>query len=110
MTVVASGQTVEADYWQLRVSTDPDTGDLTTVEDIQLADGSNVWGGGYRDAVPPGNHLTKLAREKEASGGLKWAPACPRPRIGTSGRPDSGMSVRSHGPLDAPRDMPARHC
>ena len=48
MAMVASGRTVEADSWQLRMSTDPDTGDLTTVVDIQLADGSTVAGGGWR--------------------------------------------------------------
>lgn len=57
MTVVANGRTAEADSWQLRVATDPETGDLTTVVDIQLADGSNVWGGGCRDAVPPSMRL-----------------------------------------------------
>lgn len=57
MTVVASGRTVEADSWQLRVSTDPDTGELISVVDIQLADGSTVWGGGCRDAVPPSTRL-----------------------------------------------------
>ncbi len=57
MTVVATGRTVEADSWQLSVRTDPDTGDLTTVVSIQLADGSHVWGGGCRDAVPPSKRL-----------------------------------------------------
>ena len=57
MTVIASGRTVEADSWQLRVSTDPDTGDLTTIVDVQPADGSTVWGGGSRDAVPPSQRL-----------------------------------------------------
>lgn len=57
MTVIASGRTVEADSWQLRVSTEPGTGDLTSVVDIQLADGSTVWGGGCRGAVPPSTRL-----------------------------------------------------
>ena len=39
------------------METDPDTGDLTTVVSIQLADGSNVWGGGCRDTVPPSKRL-----------------------------------------------------
>lgn len=53
MTVVASGRTVEADSWELRVTTDPDSGRLFTFVDVTLADGSTVWGGGCGDAVPP---------------------------------------------------------
>lgn len=57
MTVVASGRTSEADSWRLTVSTDPESGDLTSVVEIQLADGSNIWGGGCRDSVPPTKRL-----------------------------------------------------
>jgi hypothetical protein len=52
MTVIASGLSVEADSWQLSVHTDPDTGDLFTMVNVQLADGSAIWGGGCGDSVP----------------------------------------------------------
>jgi hypothetical protein len=53
MSVVASGRTVDADSWQLRVSTDPETGRVVTIVDVQLADGTAVWGGGCGGTVPP---------------------------------------------------------
>jgi hypothetical protein len=58
MTVVASGRTAEGDSWQLRVSTNADTGRLFTMVDIQLADGSNVWGGGSGGVVAPDDRLS----------------------------------------------------
>ena len=58
MTVVASGRTDGADSWQLRVSTNADTGHLITVVDIQLADGTNLWGGGCGGVVPPEKRLS----------------------------------------------------
>ena len=58
MTVVASGRTDAADSWQLRVSTNADTGDFITMVDIQLADGTNLWGGGCGGLVPPENRLS----------------------------------------------------
>lgn len=58
MTVVASGRTDGADSWQLRVSTIPDTGHLITMVDIQLADGTNLWGGGCGGVVPPEKRLS----------------------------------------------------
>jgi hypothetical protein len=58
MTVVASGRTNEGDSWQLRVSTDADKGRLFTMVDIQLVDGTNVWGGGCGGVVPPEERLS----------------------------------------------------
>jgi hypothetical protein len=58
MTVVASGRTDEADSWQLRVSTNADTGHLITTVDIQLADDTNIWGGGCGGVVPPEKRLS----------------------------------------------------
>lgn len=46
MAVVASGRTVEADSWQLDVSADEQTGELSTMVNVQLADGRRLWGGG----------------------------------------------------------------
>ncbi len=57
MAVVASGRTVEADSWDLDVSTDPETGDLFTFVNIKRADGSTGWGGGCGDSVPPNTRL-----------------------------------------------------
>jgi hypothetical protein len=57
MAVVASGRTVEADSWQLEVSTDPETGGFFTLVNIQRADGSTVWSGGCGDTVPPRTRL-----------------------------------------------------
>ena len=55
--MIASGRSVEADSWQLSVHTDPETGDLFTMVNVQLADGSSVWGGGCGDSVPPAKRL-----------------------------------------------------
>lgn len=61
MTVIASGRSVEADSWQLSVHTDPETGVLSTMVNVQLADGSAVWGGGCGDWVPPDKRLNSYA-------------------------------------------------
>ena len=58
MTVVASGRTDGADSWQLRASTNADTGHFITMVDIQLADGTNLWGGGCGGLVPPEKRLS----------------------------------------------------
>lgn len=58
MTVIASGLTDKADSWQLRVSTNEDTGPVITMVDIQLADGTNLWGGGCGGVVPPEQRLS----------------------------------------------------
>jgi hypothetical protein len=57
MSVIASGRTADADSWELRVSTDPVTGDLFTPVDVTAADGSKPWGGGCRGEVPPAQRL-----------------------------------------------------
>ena len=57
MSVVASGWTVEADSWQLRVWTCPETGDLFTMVDVQLADGTTVGGGGCGGTAPPATRV-----------------------------------------------------
>jgi hypothetical protein len=66
MSVVASGRTVDADSWQLRAWTDPETGEVFTMVDVQLADGTTVWGGGCGDRVPPTTRVNTYMGAAEA--------------------------------------------
>jgi hypothetical protein len=61
MTGIASGRTAEADSWELTVSSRPATGDLVTLVNVRLADGSAVWGGGCGGGVPPAERLRTYA-------------------------------------------------
>jgi hypothetical protein len=57
MSVIASGRTADADSWELRVSTDPVTGDLLTLVQVTTAGGSKPWGDGCGGQVPPRQRL-----------------------------------------------------
>jgi hypothetical protein len=59
VTVIATGRTLEGDSWQLDVSTGSEPGELSTMVNVQLADGRSLWGGGCGGpAVYPGRRVS----------------------------------------------------